>query len=155
MQKLIVLLFMVLATFSATAQDGGQGGVDEEHMFDPPIIFSADEVDLNEFLWIKRPLIVFADAPADPRYVQQMQNISQRLDALNVRDVVVITDTDPAAESDLRKRFRPRGFMFVLLDKDGTIYLRKPFPWDVREISRSIDKLPSRQREMNEGPGDS
>jgi hypothetical protein len=45
---------------------------------------------------------------------------------------------------------RPRGFMLVLVDKEGQIELRKPFPWDVREITRSIDKMPLRQREIRE-----
>jgi hypothetical protein len=26
--------------------------------------------------------------------------------------------------------------------------LRKPFPWDVREITRAIDKMPMRREEM-------
>jgi hypothetical protein len=38
----------------------------------------------------------------------------------------------------------------VLVGKDGGNKLRKPFPWDVREISRSIDKMPMRQREIRE-----
>lgn len=151
MQKLFAFVFMAIMALPATAQQAE----DSVGMFDPPIVFSSDEANLNEFLWIKRPLIVFADTPADPRYVQQMEYISQRLDDLAARDVVVLTDTDPAAGSDLRKKFRPRGFMLVLTGKDGTIYLRKPFPWDVREISRTIDKLPTRQQEMRERGGDS
>ena len=151
MNKIFALVFMALAAFPATAQDSAES----DPMIDPPIIIDGITSDLNEFLWIKRPLIVFADAPADPRYVQQMQFLTERLDALDARDVVVLTDTDPGARSDLRQRFHPRGFMLVLLGKDGTIYLRKPFPWDVREISRVIDKLPTRQREMRENPGGS
>ena len=38
----------------------------------------------------------------------------------------------------------------VLIGKDGTVYLRKPFPWSVREISRSIDKMPLRQQEIRD-----
>jgi hypothetical protein len=34
------------------------------------------------------------------------------------------------------------------MGKDGQIKLRKPFPWDARELSRSIDKMPMRQQEM-------
>ncbi len=45
---------------------------------------------------------------------------------------------------------RPAGFMLVLVGKDGGIKLRKPSPWDVREITRSIDKMPMRQREIRE-----
>jgi len=40
--------------------------------------------------------------------------------------------------------------MLVLVDKDGNIELRKPFPWNVREITRSIDKMSIRQREIRE-----
>ena len=62
--------------------------------------------------------------------------------------MVVITDTDPAAKSELRTKLRPRGFMLALIGKDGTVKLRKPFPWDVRELSRTIDKMPLRKQEI-------
>lgn len=147
MQKLIAFIIMTLIALPAMAQDDP----DDVDPVEPQIIVDAVDRDLSEFLWIKRPVIVFADSPADPRYIQQMEYITDRLDALDARDVVVLTDTDPAAEGSLRQEFRPRGFMLMLLDKNGTIYLRKPIPWDVREITSSIDKLPSRQREMREG----
>ena len=67
---------------------------------------------------------------------------------LEDRDVVVITDTDPGANSAIREKLRPRGFMLVLIGKDGQIVLRKPTPWDVRELSRTIDKLPLRREEI-------
>ena len=114
------------------------------------ILLTASEVALDDFLWLKRPVVVFADSPADPRYVQQMQLITERLDALEDRDVVVITDTDPGARSDVRRELRARGFMLVVMAKDGSIVIRKPSPWDVREISRSIDKLPLRQQEIRD-----
>ena len=40
--------------------------------------------------------------------------------------------------------------MLALIDKDGGVKLRKPFPWDVREITRSIDKMPLRQQELRD-----
>jgi hypothetical protein len=52
----------------------------------------------------------------------------------------------------LRTKLRPRGFMVVLIGKDGGVKLRKPFPWDVREFSRSIDKMPMRQQELRDLP---
>lgn len=106
--------------------------------------------DLSAYLWTKRPVVVFADSAADPRYIQQIDMLSRLPEDLDDRDVVVLTDTDPAARSPLRQKLRPRGFMLVLIGKDGVIYLRKPMPWDVREISRSIDKMPLRQEEMRE-----
>jgi len=68
--------------------------------------------------------------------------------------VVVLMDTDPAARSPIRTKLRPRGFQMVLVDKDGVVKLRKPFPWSVREITRSIDKTPMRLREVEERRGD-
>lgn len=144
MKPLLALTLLAFAAVPATAQDSAP---DEE----VPSIMSAEEVDSTDFLWIKRLLVVFADAPADPQYIEQMGYITDRLDALTYRDVVVITDTDPSARSEVRQRLRPRGFNLVLIGKDGEIYLRKPAPWNVREIVRSIDKLPARQREMREG----
>ncbi len=101
-------------------------------------------------MWVARPLVIFADSPKDPRFKQQMAFIEDLPDDLRTRDVVVITDTDPAGKSPIREQLRPRGFGLVLVAKDGTILLRKPKPWTVREISRSIDKLPARQEEVRE-----
>ncbi|MBU2962710.1 DUF4174 domain-containing protein [Citreicella sp. C3M06] len=114
------------------------------------IIRSAEGATLEEFRWTARPLVVFADNPADPLYIQQMAFIAERLDALATRDVIVLTDTDPAARSPIRLALRPRGFMLAQIAKDGTILFRKPAPWDVREITRSIDKLPLRQQEVRD-----
>lgn len=111
-------------------------------------ILQADTHQLDEFLWTARPLVIFADTPRDPRFIQQMEFINERPDVLAARDVVVIVDTAPAAESPIREALRPRGFDMVLIGKDGFIYLRKPQPWTVREIIRSIDKMPIRQDEM-------
>ena len=105
-------------------------------------------MDLSEFLWTKRPIVVFADTPNDPRFIEQMSFLNADIPALLLRDIVVLTDTDPEARSDLRRKLRPRGFMLVLMDKDGQIAQRKPFPWTVREISRAIDKMPLRQEEL-------
>ncbi len=117
------------------------------------VIMEAGEVELSEFLWLARPLVIFADGPNDPRFIQQMTYIEQRPLELLERDVVVIVDTDPVPMSPIRKALRPRGFDLVLIGKDGQRYLRKPNPWDVREISRSIDKMPMRQQEMRDQRG--
>lgn len=105
---------------------------------------------LSEFVWKKRPLVVFADTAADPSFDAQMRNLAENFGELELRDVIVITDTDPANPSEIRKALRPRGFSLVILDKDGRVALRKPLPWSVREISRAIDKFPIRREEMLE-----
>ncbi|GKY88341.1 DUF4174 domain-containing protein [Sinisalibacter aestuarii] len=114
------------------------------------VITEAGTQVLGDFLWQSRLLVVFADSPNDPRFIQQMGYIEDRPGDLIERDVIVITDTDPAARSPIREELRPRGFDFVLIGKDGFKYLRKPLPWDVREISRSIDKMPLRQQELRD-----
>lgn len=114
---------------------------------------NAVEADLNEFLWIKRPIVVFADSPLDPQFIEQMRFLAEEPVDLLLRDVVILTDTDPAAKSALRQTLRPRGFNLVLIDKDGQVKLRKPAPWTVREIRRSIDKWPTRMQEIREDLG--
>lgn len=124
------------ATGAAATADGGT------------IILEAAGVTLAEFLWLKRPVLVFADSPNDPNFIRQMELIQRDTGELALRDVVVITDTDPAGQSAFRERFRPRGFSLVMMDKDGITTLRKPLPWDVREITRAIDKFPMARQEM-------
>jgi len=110
--------------------------------------------DLAAYLWISRPVVVFADTPNDPRFIRQMEMLGEDETALTDRDVVVLSDTDPAAKSALRQKLRPRGFMLVIMGKDGKVKMRKPRPWSVREISRAIDKMPLRRDEMKQHRGE-
>jgi len=115
------------------------------------IIQEAAEISLSDFLWIHRPIIVLADSPDDPRFIKQMSLLRADLSELAERNAIILTDTDPSLKSALREQLRPRGFMLVLIGKDGGVKLRKPFPWNVREISRVIDKMPMRRQEINDG----
>jgi len=151
MRRTFIVVFIALsAVLSATAPL-----VAEDDTPRPDIVFPGDSAALDDFIWLKRPLVVFADSPNDPRFIQQMEFLTARLEDLDARDVVVLTDTKKGTDTALREQLRPRGFMLVLIAKDGTIYLRKPLPWDVREISRVIDKLPMRQQEVHDRRGDS
>ena len=62
--------------------------------------FDAKDVSLADFLWVKRPVVVFADTKADPRYQDQLALLLDRVEALEERDIVVITDTAPSAASE-------------------------------------------------------
>ncbi|KAJ56500.1 hypothetical protein ACMU_06040 [Actibacterium mucosum KCTC 23349] len=115
---------------------------------DPTVILPAGELKLEEFQWVARPVVIFADNPADPRFAEQLDLLTRDFDLLVDRDVVVIVDTNPADRSALRTELRPRGFMIALVAKDGRVNLRKPRPWSVRELSRAIDKMPLRQDEI-------
>lgn len=141
----LALVLWVWPAFSQQDADAPQ---------DKPLLTEAES--LEPFKWVARPVVVFADSPNDPRYIEQIQLLERRKEALFDRDVVVIADTKPSEPSEIRRRLRPRGFMLALVGKDGEIKLRKPVPWDVREITRVIDKFPLRQQEIrdaNRGAG--
>lgn len=114
----------------------------------PSQIFSTSDVDLEDMIWAARPLIIFANSPLDPTFKQQMALLQESFEVLIERDVMVVVDTSPNSKSILRKNLRPKGFVWVLIGKDGTVKLRKPFAWDMRELSRVIDKMPMRQQEI-------
>ncbi|GGE49370.1 DUF4174 domain-containing protein [Actibacterium pelagium] len=154
MSRLFVVLGLLMWPMMSSATDGVAMTPVERWQADHSVVFSADEVHIEDFRWIARPVIVFGDSEYDPRFVQQMALIEALPEELAERDVVIITDTDPAAKSEARTEYRPRSFMMVLVGKDGSVYLRKPFPWDVRELSRSIDKLPLRQQEVRDRRGE-
>lgn len=139
----------VFAVFFAAPLAADTDTTPEEKMLFAPAIMD----DLSEFRWKKRPVLVFADSEDDPAFIEQMELLRNREGALLERDVVVLVDTAPELRSPLRLKMRPRGFMLVLVGKDGGVKLRKPFPWDVREITRSIDKMPMRQREIRDEKG--
>ncbi len=147
----------IAATLPATAEehsgttdvsvDGAQT-VFERWEAAPTTVFDAAEIDPEDLEWVLRPLVIFADTPNDPRFRQQMDLLMADLDRLIERDVILITDTDPDAMTALRTQLRPRGYQMALIAKDGRVALRKPAPWSVRELSRSIDKMPLRQQEI-------
>ncbi len=111
-------------------------------------VLDAIDADLDSFLWVKRPIVVFADTPFDPAFERQVRYIIERAEEFVDRDVVLITDTDPAARSPARQRLRPRGFMVAILDKDGEVKQRRPAPRTAREIMAVIDRFPLRRQEI-------
>ena len=156
-QLLVIVLAGILATLAAAQENavvgsGPTAAPDAAAKPELPVFETlvASEVSLADFLWLKRPIVVFADSPADPRFQKQVALLMERPAALIERDVVLILDTDPSALSEIRKKLRPRGFMLTLIGKDGGIKLRKPSPWDVREITQAIDKWPLRKQEILE-----
>ena len=104
---------------------------------------------LENFEWAQRPIIIFSDSEKDPNFVSQMEFLLEDINELKERDIIVLVDTNPSRPSSLRKRLRPHGFAFILIGKDGQVKLRKPSPWNIREIARVIDKMPIRQQEID------
>jgi hypothetical protein len=143
MKPLHALVFVALLPLIAVAEATEEG----QPPFGP---LPAAEVAFDEQLYLKRPLVVFADSPNDPNFIRQMDLLSRAYPALEERDVILVTDTDPAGASEWRQKLRPRGFSLIIMDKDLKPVVRKPLPWDVREITAAIDKMPLRRQEIQE-----
>ncbi|MEL7463708.1 MAG: DUF4174 domain-containing protein [Pseudomonadota bacterium] len=111
----------------------------------------AEDDPLAQYKWEARPVIVFADSDKDPRFQKQVSALAARSDDMAERDVVILLDTDPDADSALRRKFRPRDFQILLLGKDGQIKLRRPHPITAEDLNRQIDRMPMRRREMDGG----
>jgi len=138
----LLLAALLPLTSIAAAQESGE--------FVPA---QATEVVMADLLYVKRPIVIFADSPNDPSFVRQMQLIARDPASLTARDVIVVVDSDPEARSAWRQKLRPRGFSLVLMDKDLKSVIRKPLPWEVREIVNAIDKFPLRRQEIQQGAG--
>ncbi|MFN3844597.1 MAG: DUF4174 domain-containing protein [Paracoccaceae bacterium] len=148
MKPLYILGLAALLPFVAAAQ--GAEAIDPSIQVETYGPHTAAEVVFADQLYLQRPVVVFADSPADPNFIRQMELLARDLPALELRDVILVTDTDPTAKTEWRMTLRPRGFSLVLMDKDLKPVIRKPLPWEVREIVAAIDKFPLRRQEMLE-----
>ena len=104
------------------------------------ITYVEPDTEIRNLIWEKRVVLVFSNSHLDPKLKQQIEMFTSDPNALLSRDVQVFVDHTPEPNSNLRKRFRPKGFLIILIGKDGQIKLRKNTPWSAREITRVIDK---------------
>jgi hypothetical protein len=145
MPRLVALLFALAVALPAAAQQSIPVLATETAT--ETAIATEAQPTLEELRWVARPLVVFADTPEDPRFVQQMRMLEAEPAPLADRLVVILSDADPAANGPLRQRLRPRGFGLVLIDTDGSVAQRRPAPTSVRELVNLIDRMPSRRDE--------
>ncbi|MFD1343477.1 DUF4174 domain-containing protein [Litorisediminicola beolgyonensis] len=101
--------------------------------------------------WENRPVVIFAPSRAHPGYGKQRKILEEVRDGLIDRDIVVLSDTDPAQEGALRDRYGAHEFEVLLIGKDGAIKLRRTEPVSAQELFETIDAMPMRQREMKDG----
>ena len=143
-----IRIITALTTFIALTTPVFAGATKDSWLAEPHRIFAATEVDLSDVIWSARPLVIFANSSLDPTFRAQMELLSKDLEAAAERDLMIVIDTEPAFNSALRNSLRPKGFVWVLIGKDGKVKLRKPFAWDMRELGRVIDKMPMRQQQL-------
>mgnify|MGYP000510055132 CR=1 FL=1 len=132
-----LLSLVIAATFTASTALA-QEASDTVELTPWEAISTLESDNLKDFLWLFRPIVVFADSAADPRFEQQVALLKEGAEALQERDVVVLFDTDPSARSDLRKTLRPRGFMVTLIGKEGGVSFGFVFARDPAKLKAEL-----------------
>jgi hypothetical protein len=128
---------------------------------------TANAAPLNDYLWERRPLLLFAPSAADPRLVEAQRRVDADRCAFVDRDMVlgvVVADgpstldgqaMDAADAQRLADRYgiAAGAFTAVLVGKDGAEKWRVDAVPDLRTVFAVIDGMPMRAREMNSDAG--
>ena len=109
-----------------------------------------DMATLERYRWQARPVLIFAPSPEDPSYRAATAQLTALRDGLAERDIVVLVDTDPDAGGALRNRLGAEGFEMLLVGKDGGVKMRAGEVIAPETLFATIDRMPMRQREMQE-----
>jgi hypothetical protein len=124
--------------------------------------WSAGTMNLSQYKWKNRLLLVFAPHNSHPTLSDLKNDISAQREEILERDLIVFeiyeigpsyedkTRIDPQKADAARRDFRvPSGSLTVILiGKDGGVKLRRDEPVDLRDIFLLIDAMPMRQEEM-------
>ena len=125
----------------------------QDDILDPDstlLFLDARDIDVRDFIWERRIIVVMAETPENPQFTRQLEALRERADEFIERDAVVIFDAHPADRSALRQVLRPRAFMTAIIDKDGEVKARRPAVRSGRELMAVIDRFPTRRQEMLE-----
>ena len=119
-------------------------------------------VELGNYLWKKRPLLLFAPSPNSPMYRSVSDSLSAHLDQIQERHIVIIevfenglvridgkSDSRRTPESFRQQFSAKKGELTaILVGKDGGRKLRQSGSLDLGKIFSLIDTMPMRQQEM-------
>lgn len=128
--------------------------------------YHAMAVQLSDFLWQNRPLLLFAPSGSDDRLQQTQRVLLQRQCELEDRDMVIGIIAGPAESRlngqsispdqamALRQRYKiaPGQFTAILIGKDGGQKERVYTTPDLNDLFALIDGMPMRQDEMLANP---
>lgn len=123
--------------------------------------------ELSDYLWQRRPLLVFAPSEGDPRLVETMRRIEATRCDFADRDMVlgrIVTegastldgqaiDTGQARQLFSEFGIGAKDFSVVLIGKDGGEKWRVNGVPDLQTVYGVIDGMPMRGREMSADPG--
>ena len=123
--------------------------------------------ELSDYLWKRRPLLLFAPSESDPRLIETMRRIEASQCDFVDRDMVlgrIVTEGTSSLDGNVvdnnqaQMLFSDFGigadsFSVVLIGKDGGEKLRANDVPDLQAIYAVIDGMPMRGREMGTDPG--
>lgn len=124
------------------------------------------EVELSDYQWENRILLIFSESENDESYQKQFKAISQRYPGIKDRDLIVISvfdgngsnldgnEINDSSEDKLKKNYKDQNYpyTFILIGKDGGVKLKSNEFVSMDQLFQRIDRMPMRQREMrNDG----
>ncbi len=123
--------------------------------------------ELSDYLWERRPLLVFAPTDSDPRLAETMRRIEATWCEFVDRDMVLgrivaegastldgqVVDAKQAQRLSSQFGIGADSFSVVLIGKDGGEKLRVNDVPDLQAVYAVIDGMPMRGREMGADPG--
>ena len=128
---------------------------------------AAAAAELGDYLWLRRPLLLFAPSASDPRLGETVRRIEASRCDFAARDMVLglivtegtstldgrIVDTSQARRLLSEFGIGANAFSAVLIGKDGGEKLRVNEVPDLATIYAVIDAMPMRSAEMRADPG--
>ena len=122
--------------------------------------------ELSDYLWQRRPLLLFAPSESDPRLIETMRRIEASQCDFVDRDMVlgrIVTEGTSTLDGNVVDRNRAQmlfsdfgigadSFSVVLIGKDGGEKLRVADIPDLQSIYAVIDGMPMRARETGASP---
>jgi hypothetical protein len=123
-----------------------------------------DTVNLMEYQWKNRLLLLFTPSVEGPVYIKLKEDLLRQEEEVLDRDLLIfhILETgetklwnSPQPESSddsLRKKYSIKSgtFTILLIGKDGGVKMRREGRMELDEIFSVIDAMPMRQREMKQ-----
>ncbi|MDG5486062.1 DUF4174 domain-containing protein [Mycolicibacterium gadium] len=127
---------------------------------------TAAAAELDDYLWERRPLLVFAPTDRDPRLVETLSRIESSRCDFGDRDMVLGLmvnegsstldgqEVNPDEAQRLRDQYAigESAFSVLLIGKDGGQKLRVDEVPDLSAIYDLIDGMPMRSRETSANP---
>ncbi len=120
------------------------------------------DVNLEDYRWKNRIVLIFATGPDSDSYLQQIEKMNSDKDGLQERDVLVFSLfqqgtsylNDKAISQESAERIIARynsgqkEFRFILIGKDGGVKLDKEMIVSTGDLFGNIDSMPMRRQEM-------